>query len=601
MLTLLRKVVKKTLIGSALTVGGTTALVLRNVGSSKWSDSHTWGSATKHYLTNKFMVCLGFISFRQLVKQSKDIRQTQTEFLMDQILKNKETQYGRDHKFGSMKTVDEFLQLHPLTRYRHYEPYVDMILAGDHLAMTADPPLQLAVTSGTSGQSSLLPTTADIFKRFFLSGIAVLFQRLNESHPEWVTLQKSMKLFYTPRWRSTEYGLSIGPNSSNPDSAKRIYHLYSTPPAAYSILTEPEALYVHLLFGLMDSNLGIIESNFASTIYTGFKTLEQRWPELVRDIETGVLNPDLNIPDDIRVEIQREMKPNAKRANELKEQFELGFDDIAKRIWPSLNLILATTTGTMSLYHKALSRTTCSSVPTYSPIYGASEGLLGVNLFPSSSQPTYCLVPNAQFFEFIKTSDSSEDQPTTLLMHQLELGEEYEVVVTNPSGLYRYRLGDVVKVVQFFNEIPVVKFQYRQGQMLNIHGEKLSEESFYRTLQESAKLWGVEISDYSTCENVLDEKDGDFTPHYLVFIESESQINEPEILDEMLQENHPVYKSFRVKGSIGGLRVVQVRKGTFGLLKKWMLENTEASSNQIKIPRVLKKKETVSLMLENEI
>ena len=137
--------------------------------------------------------------------------------------------------------------------------------------------------------------------------------------------------------------------------------------------------------------------------------------------------------------------------------------------------------------------------------------------------------------------------------------------------------------------------------MLNIHGEKLSEESFYRTLQESAKLWGVEISDYSTCENVLDEKDGDFTPHYLVFIESESQINEPEILDEMLQENHPVYKSFRVKGSIGGLRVVQVRKGTFGLLKKWMLENTEASSNQIKIPRVLKKKETVSLMLENEI
>ena len=234
--------------------------------------------------------------------------------------------------------------------------------------------------------------------------------------------------------------MSIGPNSSNPDSAKRIYHLYSTPPAAYSILTEPEALYVHLLFGLMDSNLGIIESNFASTIYTGFKTLEQRWPELVRDIETGVLNPDLNIPDDIRVEIQREMKPNAKRANELKEQFELGFDDIAKRIWPSLNLILATTTGTMSLYHKALSRTTCSSVPTYSPIYGASEGLLGVNLVPSSSQPTYCLVPNAQFFEFIKTSDSSEDQPTTLLMHQLELGEEYEVVVTNPSGLYRYHI-----------------------------------------------------------------------------------------------------------------------------------------------------------------
>eukprot|EP00092_Neocalanus_flemingeri_P101973 GFUD01130399.1.p1 GENE.GFUD01130399.1~~GFUD01130399.1.p1 ORF type:complete len:372 (-),score=53.99 GFUD01130399.1:682-1752(-) len=340
MFSLLRKIVKRTLIGSALGVGGTAAVVIYNVGSSKWSDSHTWGSATKHYLTNKFMVCLGFVSFRQLVKQSKDVRQTQAEFLLEQITKNKHTQYGRDHNFGSIQSVAEFRHSQPLSRYQDYQPYVDMIQAGDLLAMTADKPLQLAVTSGTSGQSSLLPTTADIFKRFFLSGIAVLFQRLHETQPEWVTLQKSMKLFYTPRWRHTAHGLLIGPNSSNPDSAKRIYHLYTTPPPAYGIMTEPEALYIHLLFGLMDSNLGIIESNFASTIYTAFKTLEKRWPELVKDIETGVLNPDLDIPDDVRDEIQREMKPNAERARELKKQFELGFDNLAQRIWPSLSPVL---------------------------------------------------------------------------------------------------------------------------------------------------------------------------------------------------------------------------------------------------------------------
>lgn len=175
-------------------------MILYNVGRSQWADSHTWGSATKHYLTNKLMVCLGFVSFRQLVKQSKDVRQTQSDFLMEQLVKNKETQYGRDHNFSSLVSVGEFLSLHPLTRYSHYQPYVDRIVGGDLLAMTADVPLQLAVTSGTSGQSSLLPTTAEILKRFFLSGIAVLFQRLHESHPEWVTLQKSMKFFYTPRF-----------------------------------------------------------------------------------------------------------------------------------------------------------------------------------------------------------------------------------------------------------------------------------------------------------------------------------------------------------------------------------------------------------------
>lgn len=195
----MRKLVKRTLIGSAVAFGGSTVVVIYNVGSSKWSDSHTWGSATKHYLTNKFMVCLGFVSFRQLVKQSKDVRQTQADFLMEQIVKNRETNYGRDHDFMSIKSVDDFLHLLPLTRYPDYQTYVDQVQGGDHLAMTADLPLQLAVTSGTSGKSSLLPTTSEIFKRFFLSGIAVLFQRLYESNPEWVTLQKSMKLFYTPR------------------------------------------------------------------------------------------------------------------------------------------------------------------------------------------------------------------------------------------------------------------------------------------------------------------------------------------------------------------------------------------------------------------
>ena len=107
--------------------------------------------------------------------------------------------------------------------------------------------------------------------------------------------------------------------------------------------------------------------------------------------------------------------------------------------------------------------------------------------------------------------------------------------------------------------------------------------------------------DYSACENILDEDDKESSPHYIIFIESEKTIGRDEKLDEVLQDNHPVYKSFRVKGSIGGMRVVQVKLGTFGKLKTWMLETTDASSNQIKIPRVLKKREAVKLLLENRI
>ena len=37
--------------------------------------------------------------------------------------------------------------------------------------------------------------------------LSISSSRLQETHPEWVTLQKSMKLFYTPRWKYTETGL----------------------------------------------------------------------------------------------------------------------------------------------------------------------------------------------------------------------------------------------------------------------------------------------------------------------------------------------------------------------------------------------------------
>ena len=37
----------------------------------------------------------------------------------------------------------------------------------------------------------------------------------------------------------------------------------------------------------------------------------------------------------------------------------------------------------------------------------------------------------------------------------------YEIVITNSSGFYRYRLGDIVEVVGFFNQVPLIDFLFR--------------------------------------------------------------------------------------------------------------------------------------------
>ena len=77
-------------------------------------------------------------------------------------------------------------------------------------------------------------------------------------------LQRTCKLAFAPSWGTTEGGLRVGPNSSNPLSNKRLLSLYSTPEAGYTIQDEQAAMYVHALFAAKDRRLGILEANFVS-------------------------------------------------------------------------------------------------------------------------------------------------------------------------------------------------------------------------------------------------------------------------------------------------------------------------------------------------
>ena len=47
------------------------------------------------------------------------------------------------------------------------------------------------------------------------------------------------------------------------------------------------------------------------------------------------------------------------------------------------------------------------------------------------------------------------------LLFKVERGQVYELVITNVSGLYRYRLGDVIKVTGFHEQAPNIQFLYR--------------------------------------------------------------------------------------------------------------------------------------------
>lgn len=72
-------------------------------------------------------------------------------------------------------------------------------------------------------------------------------------------------------------------------------------------------------------------------------------------------------------------------------------------------------------------------------------------------------------------------------------------------------------------------------------------------------------------------------------------------LDVCLQQDSAVYKSFRIKGSIGPMRVQLVAEGAFEELRKHMMAFSNTSPNTFKMHRVLRRKEYADFLLAKTV
>lgn len=82
--------------------------------------------------------------------------------------------------------------------------------------------------------------------------------------------------------------------------------------------------------------------------------------------------------------------------------------------------------------------------------------------FPLIGETGSILSINSHFFEFIE-QDGIENKPGSSnsgvkLAHELEKGKHYSVIITTGGGLYRYNLNDIIEVLGFKQECPLIRF-----------------------------------------------------------------------------------------------------------------------------------------------
>ncbi|CAE8604015.1 unnamed protein product, partial [Polarella glacialis] len=464
-------------------------------------------------------------------------------------------------------TLEVFRRSHPVTCHGHYAPYIDLIREGKENVLSPGRPHMLAMTSGTSGSPKLVPHTKEVSKTFFQRGVMTAFGVLEEGFPGSVSeLQRSMKLTFRAAQRELDCGLRVGSNSASPDSPgfQQMLFAYASPKGAYDLSNEADALYAHALFALKDRNLGIIEANFAPLVCMMLDSARENRRNLVQDLRNGHIW-DRRVPEDVpQPELRQAMDealngPDPRRAEEVDKMLRRGAT--AAELWPDLRVVMTTDGGSFQSSAARLRELLGPEVEIYSPFYAATEGLLGVNLFPQRpfGVSTYLLDAGSMFFELLpERFRGLEDVPADapIPAWEAKVGEAYEVVITTRGGLCRYRLGDIVRVHARFGQMPVVSVEERsQSYLPSLHGERIAEAVFQKAFA------GVPLAKRVRGAVVVDEPSKLTGARHHVFVEhtgteaataefSAGKAEDEKVLDEALCREHEVYSSFRQKGAI---------------------------------------------------
>ena len=509
---------------------------------------------------NTDYITSGAEAMKRLRQSAARARQQQREQLLNLLRQNAGTAYGERFGFSAMRTLADFQSRVPLSRYQDYEPYIEAILSGEKRQLTAEEPVYFAITSGSTSTPKYVPVTETDMAVHYNCIHWGIYGMVREHFPQVAPEALFGKIFQVGEFARTQLpgGQLCGVRSAS------VYQWldrgggfdasdYCVPKEVLFPERVEDLTYIKVRFALAEGRLTAIHSVFLHRVVSVLDYIREHWELLLRDMAEGAVDGSVPLSDGWRQKLQLWLPPNPRRAAELRTlHVDQRPEDMVRSIWPDIRYILGIGGRNFPAYTRAMERY-AKSVPIHHFIYGASEGFLSIAAGVGVPD-AYILLPEAGFFEFLPVP---EEAGPPMTIEQVEIGRRYELVFTNHSGLYRYRMQDVLEVVGFFGEAPVVRFCYRLNQALNVADEKLNTEQLRSAMERFQRQSGASVA-------FCAQEDYSVRPgRYLFYIEGPKQPGAERLLDDCLQAVSLGYQSCRAMGDIAPPRVRPLPPGSF--------------------------------------
>ncbi|MBT8079621.1 MAG: GH3 auxin-responsive promoter family protein, partial [Gammaproteobacteria bacterium] len=414
-------------------------------------------------LANTAWFCTSLPSWRRFQRFSSSPETTQRRLLARYLEQNAQTAFGQRYRFDRLRNWEAYAAAIEPRTYDEIAPWIDRIVAGESSVLTADRVRLLEPTSGSTGSRKLIP---------YNGGLQSEFQRAIAAWISQTILQDRSILGGRAYWSLSPAIDLDGPADCavpigfDDDSAylggvgQRIVRRAMAVPDTVARLREMREFRLATLALLLQaSDLRLVSVWHPSFLLILLQCMRSDWDELLSIVRSGRTFGDVRVPAIPR------------RAAQLAT---FAASDTAK-IWPDLALLSCWAHG-----HAGADANLLQQHFPHAQLQ--AKGLVATEAIASLPMSgKHPLAINSHFFEF------EDANGNVLPSWQVQPDNTYALIVTTGGGLYRYRLGDLVRIVGFYNKTPCIEFVGKETSVSDYFGEKLSEPFVARVLRDACK------------------------------------------------------------------------------------------------------------------
>ncbi len=335
------------------------------------------------------------VQFLWKLRCSSNSKTTQEEAFKNLINSAKDTLFGIDHNFEDIQNYEDFKRLVPIKHYEDLKPYMDKIVDGEENVLWPTQYQYLLATSKSTGdiQDKFIPISSESLKDLVNISLDMLLNFAVKIKNYSILLQRGLYLTASPdleRKGKYPHGLLSGVS----------YYL------------KPKIL----------RNFGL----------PSFETNSMKdWEKKIVAIENEIIHDDMGI-----------IVGTPPWVNKLLINLSHRIKKPLNQHFKSLKLFMFGG-APIELYRKQVQSILGDDVYILEN-YPASEGFIGFqDEFPSKGlllQTNYGI-----FYEFIKKNDYYKGEYNRIRLEDLELDQEYAVILNTNSGLFSYVIGDLIK------------------------------------------------------------------------------------------------------------------------------------------------------------